>query len=385
MKEDDIVGVLTFEDAVEYTIMCNPHKAANTIIRDGICVVDLTKKEERAASALLLLLCNDLTTKASFNLKHGINGSGILSTNEINRRWRRITPRVNEVKRSRNDIKINQEIDTFLIPIIAKHVLPHELYARQALITWKKMLTKQSEYKGEIKHVLRMEHVNGLVRGPGLLENQVLHIDGIELKIIVILVVMCGDEGYSVCCVKGSHNKFEDHDRNVWVPQDKVEQVVAREGQLICFAESLIYGGGKSSGYSSTRTSLYKPYRLTTKKFFTGKHANTIPTDVSFQVTFQVATAASTRAVGMASIPSWPIIEDQLAENEQDNETKKSENRKKTEEMKSKYEKHMKEVNDREFKNRLEKGFQKWISELMGAKKGGESVVTRLKSKKQFN
>ena len=53
--------------------------------------------------------------------------------------------------------------------------------------------------------------------------------------------------------------------------------------------------------------------------------------------------------------------------------------------MKSKYEKHMKEVNDCEFKNRLEKGFQKWISELMGAKKGGESVVTRLKSKKQFN
>ena len=88
MKEDDIVGVLTFEDAVEYTIMCNPSKAANTIIRDGICVVDLTKKEERAASALLLLLCNDLATKATFNLKHGINGSGILSSNKINRRWR---------------------------------------------------------------------------------------------------------------------------------------------------------------------------------------------------------------------------------------------------------------------------------------------------------
>ena len=183
-------------------------------------------------------------------------------------------------------------------------------------------MTKQSEYKGEIKHVLSLEHVNGLVRRPGLLKNQVLHIDGIELKIIVILVVMCGDEGYSVCCVKGSHNKFKDHDRNVWVPQDKVEQVVAREGQLICFAESLIHGGGKSSGYSSTRTSSYKPYGLTAKKFFTGKHANTIPTDVSFQVTFQVATAASTSDVGMALIPSWPIIEDQLAENEHNNETK---------------------------------------------------------------
>ena len=69
------------------------------------------------------------------------------------------------------------------------------------------MVTKQSEYKGEIKHVLRMEHVNGLVRGPGLLKNQVLHIDGTELKIIVILVVICGDEGYSICCDCPSRNK----------------------------------------------------------------------------------------------------------------------------------------------------------------------------------
>ena len=43
MKEDDIVGVLTFEDAVEYTIMCNPSQAANMIRRNGIYAVDLAK------------------------------------------------------------------------------------------------------------------------------------------------------------------------------------------------------------------------------------------------------------------------------------------------------------------------------------------------------
>ena len=85
------------------------------------------------------------------------------------------------------------------------------------------METKQSKYKEEIRHVLILENVNGLARGPGLLENQLIHINRIKLKIIVILVVMCRDEGYNNFCMKSSHNKFKGHGRDVWVLQDNVD------------------------------------------------------------------------------------------------------------------------------------------------------------------
>ena len=111
-----------------------------------------------------------------------------------------------------------------------------------------------SVYEGdEFSHALGFEHVNGLVRGPNLSEYQVLHIDGTGMKIVTILVAMCGNNGYDVRCVKGSHNCLEKHARDTWIPRASVERVRENRGEIICFSEALIHGGGRSSGNCSSR------------------------------------------------------------------------------------------------------------------------------------
>ena len=63
MKEDDIVGVLTFKDAVEYTRIFSPSGASSVIRCNGNCVMDLTETEDKAVSLLFLILCNNLSIK----------------------------------------------------------------------------------------------------------------------------------------------------------------------------------------------------------------------------------------------------------------------------------------------------------------------------------
>ena len=210
MDEGSFVGVLTFSDAAEYISMCRPDGEAEIIKRDGICVMKLSDAEQVALGELNQSLCAVLNTMSLDNLKHNTNKHGVLSSNHPERKWRRMAPKENAVEMTPREKKVQLHVDNFLLPLMGKRLLPHETYARLAAITWIKLREEVNVYESdEFSHVLGFGHVNGLARGPNLSEDQVLHIDGTGMKIATILVAMCGDNGYDVRCVKGSHNCLE--------------------------------------------------------------------------------------------------------------------------------------------------------------------------------
>ncbi len=386
INAEAFLGCLSLVDAIDYNEMCDVEAAASVLRRDGICVMSLTVAENTAIKALTTRLCDELQKISFDKLKHGHNKNHILTSNHPERKWKRIMPKEGAVTMNKREKFIECEVNKFLIPLLSKRICPHELYAHTALMT----LVKLRKGKKEVseggfneKHVpapllLTLEHINGLIRGPGLDEDQILHIDGKELKIIVIIVIKCNESGYELCCVKGSHNHFSNHNVNIGVPKEMVKRVHAKEGQLICFAESLIHGGGKSSGKRSEkdeneakgnnhRLFTFNSSSVTKKKnFFTGKIQDRSPTDISFQLTFHVATAKSTSNVGSGKIISFSIIEE-----EEEGETKAEDISRKRQE----YHDHMKTMQRDEFERRLDRGFSKWCCNLLNTKH--DDVVRR--------
>ena len=173
-----------------------------------------------------------------------------------------------------------------LTPFIEKNIFPHEYYARIAYNTAQVIFetTKQCE-----NSLLTSFTGNLLVKGGKCLERQNMHADGFGMKIVAILVELCGERGYDFNFIPGTHNLLWNHNKEAKLPTSEVKTVKFGKTAILLFAENLIHGGGTSS-MSEDECSNGDWLRTNKKgelyKGWLGQSSREQPSDISFQLTF---------------------------------------------------------------------------------------------------
>ena len=103
-----------------------------------------------------------------------------------------------------------------------------------------------------VKHnydeIMDVATVNVLAKGRCLNERQSMHVDGSGFKVVVILVHICGNEGYEFHIVPDSHNMLENHkgERKQKIPINEIQSLCFPRTKVFVFTENLIHGGGES-------------------------------------------------------------------------------------------------------------------------------------------
>ena len=126
---------------------------------------------------------------------------------------------------------------------ISKRLFPHEYFAQKSLYY------PRPTRRGPPIPVplLRVEHINVLARAKGLTERQQPHIDGPDLKIIVLVVDHCNPNGYNFAYMPASHNPLSKHKIEIIVPTGMMRSVHGKHLDFVVLAESVIHAGGTSS------------------------------------------------------------------------------------------------------------------------------------------
>ena len=139
---------------------------------------------------------------------------------------------------------------------------------------------------------LQLWNVNALAKSDDLTEPQNGHIDGTGVNLIAIVIDSCGENGYNFQCVPGSHNLLQSHDNEKSLPLSLMKTYNVPKGMILVFAESLIHAGGASSMTSDEYIMKYQGHPLPPIRYFKTPLSYKYPTDMSFQLSFQLFLAA---------------------------------------------------------------------------------------------
>lgn len=102
----------------------------------------------------------------------------------------------------------------------------------------------------------------------------------------------CGPDKYKFRCIKGSHQRVSSVNYNIPVDEKMITTVTANEGDFICFFDTLMHGGGRSSkkrGEAHFADALFKGV-------FDPKQPQEVPTDISYQMSMRHSGVRSLRA-----------------------------------------------------------------------------------------
>jgi hypothetical protein len=141
--------------------------------------------------------------------------------------------------------------------IIEELLFPDQFFARKAKEN-RESLKQQPKIDYDchpdrsVKHnydeIMDITTVNVLAKGRCLNERQSMHVDGSGFKVVVILVHICGNEGYDFHIVPQSHNMLEKHkgERKQKIPITEIKRLCFPPTNVFVFTENLIHGGGES-------------------------------------------------------------------------------------------------------------------------------------------
>lgn len=338
VSSTDIVGVLTQSYASKYESVCN-NKHWTELRENGLTIIsdrDLSSEMHSLAEGSLY---RELSKKKkSDELRHNTTPAmtRTISTGKQTkergdfhdqRRWVHLYP--NPTGAQTNSSLANQmlPIQTYL----SETLFTHEHFALMAKRGRKTHLWhgRQNELQN-FQQLLNLMDINVLIKGSSLNQPQSLHVDGFGLKVVVIYVDKCNeddDAGYEFYYIKGSHRLLDSHHEhatNSQLPMKEVTKVILRPGDCIVFFESLLHGGGASSSINPVPdeaalkdTERYNRLGLKAFHWFGRSISATtmLPTDISFQMTFDFVGCPSSYSVPNRS-NKWYQHTDALFENE---------------------------------------------------------------------
>jgi hypothetical protein len=317
--DERVIGMLTSSYAGQYeAAAARSRQYMDDLIVDGLTVISdpqLTVLMQNLADCQLWPCMFSAKENKSHSLKHN-NRSDTKTTTEIGtdkeekesstdhpaRRWLNLF-RLDE---HGGDSKLNNQ----MLPLetqLGRILFCHEYYASMAVSYGEGWNGEMSEWEGRSKEIndiyqqplVKVQDVNALIKGPSLNEAQSPHVDGYELKLVVIFVDTCSGDGYEFRYIKGSHALFSMHEgyaKRTRLPMKDMTTIRVQEGHCIVFWESVVHAGGAAStcnplvGKAAERANeRYKSLGSDGFKFFGGNDTTTLPSDLSLQVTLQYA------------------------------------------------------------------------------------------------
>ena len=230
------------------------------------------------------------------------------------RTWLQLYPKGLGMDRTSSPKHFNalRQLSVIIQQYVQKNALPHLHYAQVAYNFAHKdphpavaIQDKVANTTVSNQKLLDIFNVN-LFSKSQVLTPQHLHCDGLHMRLVLIMPLLNGDDGYNINLIPKSHNPMSSHNRNMAVPKSLVEvkNIHFQKNEFIIFAESLIHSGGISSSKSSENYNHLMRNPLLDfefNKWHGGNLKSAKPSDIALQFQFTVEYGIQNSDVGNAS------------------------------------------------------------------------------------
>jgi hypothetical protein len=294
-------GYLNRTQSLAYAESCQIRSPHHTLMTEGLIVLD-SKFSTSLKTSTNNLVQSDLITTAKLikprkisTLMDDNSQDSFKEYRNKHRLWANVFPSNESIRNAdigKRTSFMLKSIESFAISL-QKHLFPHDHYFIIARGMAKDVI---SNYHPVTKPLFCVKKANLFVRFKELHRSrQTFHMDDVRIGFEIILPIICGPCGYEVCYIPKSHHLMHLSNREIKFPPNIFVSAMAKRGEIIILADSLIHAGGGSSGFGEKGMTENNRLLQGFSPSFNGTNVtHNTPTDVSFQ--FSMEHSGSPRA-----------------------------------------------------------------------------------------